>query len=80
MEKITLTVQVGDQGKRLDVYLTEFTAGQQLGLSRTLIQHAILAGKATVNMAVSIKPHHKLKAGDTVVSPLRSCMKMRIWQ
>lgn len=67
MEKITLTVEVADQGKRLDVYLAEFASGRQLGLSRNLIQHAIMTEKVTVNSSVVVKPHHKVKAGDTVV-------------
>ncbi len=67
MEKITLTVELEAQGKRLDVFLTEYAAGRQMGLSRNLIQQAISSGKVTVNSTASVKPHHKLKAGDEVV-------------
>ncbi|MFA5362858.1 MAG: RluA family pseudouridine synthase [Candidatus Omnitrophota bacterium] len=67
MDKISLTVLAEDEKKRVDVYLTEFASGQQLGLSRNLIQQAIASGKVTVNSSVVVKPHHKLRTGDTVV-------------
>lgn len=51
---------------RLDLFLTDYSAGNNLGLSRTIIQKLIREGKVFLNSQVINKPHHKLLPADEV--------------
>ena len=66
MQDFSLRVSLADTGKRLDLFLYEFTSHKKLGISRTYIQKLINAGKISINGAVSLKPHHKVKTGDAI--------------
>jgi len=64
MPEYDLTVAGHDVGKRLDLFLMEFSKADNLGLSRTAIQKLISSGRIKAKSAVQIKPHYKVKAGD----------------
>lgn len=58
-----------DDGKRLDLFLADFSQKKNLGISRTFIQKLILEAKVAIknhNSESGVKPHFKLKAGDEV--------------
>lgn len=59
-----LRVPAEDSGKRIDLYLSEFSSRNGLGLSRTSIQRLIREGKVTLNGKV--KPHYKVRQGDEI--------------
>jgi 23S rRNA pseudouridine1911/1915/1917 synthase len=52
---------LGDEGKRLDVFLVE----RKLGLSRSRIQGLISRQEVLVNSR-SVKPHYKIKGNETI--------------
>ena len=55
-----------DSGLRLDVLLSNFSKNNRLGLSRVFIKGLILSGKVSVEGDVVIKPHHKVKSGESI--------------
>ncbi len=64
MQEYTLKVSEGDAGKRLDLFLFEFSQRKKTGFSRTFIQRLILQGKVILKDASKLKPHYKGKAND----------------
>jgi len=66
MQEYTVTVTPGDEGKRLDVFLSEFAANKSLGFSRTFLQHLITDGFVSIGGVVCTKPHHKVKPGQDI--------------
>ncbi len=65
MHEYTLKVSEQDAGKRLDLFLIEFTKHKDLGFSRTFIQQLISGGKVLLDGSLPVKPHHKIKEADT---------------
>jgi len=65
MREYTLKVSEQDAGKRLDLFLIEFTKREDLGFSRTFIQHLIAEGKVLLDGSLPVKPHHKIREADT---------------
>jgi 23S rRNA pseudouridine1911/1915/1917 synthase len=67
----TIVVSAEDQGKRLDVFILEFTKAKGLGLSRTAVQKFLAAGNIVLAIgkegAGGLKPHHKVKPGDAFI-------------
>jgi 23S rRNA pseudouridine1911/1915/1917 synthase len=63
MEELFLEVQLSEAKMRLDLFLTDYAARNNLGLSRTNIQKLIRQGKVFLDSLVENKPHHKLNAG-----------------
>jgi len=63
MQKLTLKVNEGEGGIRLDVYLVRFFQQHKLGISRAAAQKAILDGSITLNNK-SVKTHYKIKPGE----------------
>ncbi len=57
-----------DAGKRLDMYLFNFSQKRGLGFSRTHIQKLILDQEVKVKDLGSLKPNYKIKAGDEIVT------------
>jgi 23S rRNA pseudouridine1911/1915/1917 synthase len=55
-------------GKRLDLFLSEFAQGHNLGISRTYIQKLITDGKVSINGSIVKERHHKVKDGDDVLA------------
>jgi 23S rRNA pseudouridine1911/1915/1917 synthase len=64
MPEFAVTVKRDDAGKRLDLFLMEFSQARRLGLSRTAIQKLISDGSIKASGARKIKPHYKIKAGE----------------
>jgi len=61
-----LRVSLADTGKRLDLFLYEFTSRKKLGISRTYIQKLVNARKISINGTILLRPHHKVKTGDAI--------------
>lgn len=55
-----------DAGKRLDVFLMDFSRARGLGLSRTFIQKLIAQGSVKLAGSTLLKPHQKIKAGENL--------------
>lgn len=55
-----------DKGKRLDMFILDFSTSNKLGLSRTSLQGLIHGGKVTVKDAALVKPHYKVKENDEI--------------
>jgi 23S rRNA pseudouridine1911/1915/1917 synthase len=51
---------------RLDIFLTDYSEANKLGLSRTIIQTFIRQGKVFLNSQVINKPHHKIGPADEI--------------
>src|SRR4030043_748455 len=66
MQDFSLRVPLADTGRRLDLFLYEFTSRKKLGISRTYIQKLVNTGKISINGVVSLRPHHKVKTGDAI--------------
>jgi 23S rRNA pseudouridine1911/1915/1917 synthase len=66
MDEILIQVLPEQEGKRLDLFLTEFSDTNKLGLSRTILQRLIKDGKVFINSQPKKKPHHKIFSGDCV--------------
>ena len=66
MPEFSFTVDTAENGMRLDLLLIGFAGRNQLGVSRTSLQKLIEAGRVSISGAAQLKPHHKVKAGDTV--------------
>ncbi len=65
MQEHTLRVTALDSGKRLDLYLSDFSKERKLGLSRESVKKLILRGKVLLNNSL-IKPHYRLKLDDEI--------------
>jgi len=57
-------VSTRDVGKRLDLFLIDFSKQKNLGLSRTFIQRLIHENKVTLKGLRGIKPNYKVKTYD----------------
>ena len=66
MQQYLLNVSAQDTGKRLDLFIIDFSRDNKLGFSRTLIQGLIQEGRVTVNNLSLIKPHYKVKENDEI--------------
>jgi len=66
MKELLLKVLPEQAKMRLDLFLTDYAAGNNLGLSRTIIQKLIREGKVFLNSRAINKPHHKVVAADEI--------------
>lgn len=66
MRQYVFKVSGAEEGRRLDLLLSDFSKKNNLGFSRTAIQELIAKGKITVNKSGDIKPHYKVKAPDEI--------------
>lgn len=66
MQEYTLKVDLPDSGKRLDLFLLEFSNKNNLAFSRTFIQKLIKEDKVTVKNIKQTKPHYKVKTDDQI--------------
>lgn len=66
MQQYLLNVSAQDAGKRLDLFIMDFSRDNKLGFSRTLIQSLIQEGRVTVKNISLIKPHYKVKENDEI--------------
>ena len=66
MNEYIITVQPEDAGKRLDVFLMQFSTGNHLGFSRSFLQKVIAEGGVLIESAPCTKPHQKIKPGQEV--------------
>src|SRR3989338_939571 len=64
MQEYTLKASAQDSGKRLDLFLLEFSKNKNLGFSRTFIQGLIRNGRVILKDQGLIIPHHKVKTDD----------------
>lgn len=65
--KELLSKVLPEQAKmRLDLFLTDYSAGNNLGLSRTIIQKLIREGKVFLNSQAINKPHHRVCPADEI--------------
>lgn len=65
-EEYNLTVSPESVNIRLDVFIFNFSKGNNLGFSRTFIQRLILGNEVTVNSLCVNKPNHKVRVDDQV--------------
>jgi len=65
MQEYVLKVQPEESGKRLDLFIADFSLKNKLGLSRTFIQGLLKEGKVTLE-GLKPKPHHKVKVGEEI--------------
>jgi len=70
MKEFTFIVEPENNGTRLDLFLTGFSQGNQLGLSRTTIQSLINGGSVIIKGVPQVKSHYKLRAGDEITFTL----------
>jgi len=61
-EEHLIEVLEEDTGKRLDIFLSDFSRKQKLGLSRMSLQKLITAGNILIDEEPVLKPHHKIKS------------------
>ncbi len=66
MKENIFTVTSLEEGKRLDIFLMEFSQRENLGISRTFIQKNISSGLVSVDNVPVTKPHIKVKDGQVV--------------
>ena len=66
-QTFSLQVPAHDSGKRLDVFLSEFSHAHHLGFSRTVIQKLILDGKVMLGDTALIKANYKVKVSDALL-------------
>lgn len=64
MREYTLRVSPQQEGRRLDLFLIDFSKENSLGLSRTAAKKLILEGGITHVRLAGLKPHYKIKAHD----------------
>ncbi len=65
-QEYNLTVSPQSANIRLDVFISNFSKGNNLGFSRTFIQRLISGNEVTVNNLCVNKPNHKVRADDEV--------------
>lgn len=56
-----------DSGRRLDLFVAEFSKRNNLGFSRQLIKKLILNGQIRLKKIAAVKPHYKIKSDDTII-------------
>ncbi|MDO8488766.1 MAG: RluA family pseudouridine synthase [Candidatus Omnitrophota bacterium] len=66
MEELQITVLPDQALMRLDLFLTDYSVQNNLGLSRTIIQKLIHEGNVFLNSKAVNKPHHKIAVTDKV--------------
>ncbi len=66
MQEYLLQAAKEQAGRRLDLFISDFSREKNLGLSRTLIQGLISGGKVTVQDFPGAKAHYKVKTDDKV--------------
>ncbi len=66
MQEYVFRVPEKDSGRRLDLFLMDSAKAKSLGLSRSLIQKLIAAGKITLKDSGPLKPHHRIKTNDEI--------------
>ncbi|MDD5596278.1 MAG: RluA family pseudouridine synthase [Candidatus Omnitrophica bacterium] len=66
MQEYSIVVLPEDAGKRLDIYLADYSRQQDLGLSRQAVQKLILQGAISLKNLDKPKPHYKIKGGDEI--------------
>lgn len=66
MPEFTLKASLKDAGRRLDLFIIDFSKRNKLGFSRTFIQKQLLQGNVKLGNVTLPKPHYKVKAGDEV--------------
>lgn len=66
MKELLIKVLPEQAKMRLDLFLTDYSDKNNLGLSRTAIQKLIGDGKIFLNSQVINKAHHKISSGDEV--------------
>jgi len=70
MRTVSFTVEPAGNKKRLDIILFWFAESNRLGLSRTFLQKLIQEGRVSVSGTVLLKPHYKVKEGQSIVLEL----------
>jgi len=66
MQEYILNVPPDDKGKRLDIFICDYSKLNGLGLSRESIQKLIAGGNITVKNSSGLKPHYKIKPDDEI--------------
>lgn len=66
MQEYTITVPPESAGKRLDVYLMEFSEERRLGFSRTFLQSLIRQSAVIMDGQPVTKTNYKVKAGQKI--------------
>ena len=66
MREYILNVSPKEAGRRLDLFLLEFSKQKNLAFSRTFLQKLLKEKKITVLSLPLAKPHYKIKAGDEI--------------
>lgn len=67
MQEYTLKVSAQDTGRRLDLFLFEFSRKRKLGFSRTFIQKLISCGGVRIKRGTqNVRAHYKVKDGDEI--------------
>jgi len=66
MDELLIQVTAEQAKMRLDMLLSEYAGENSLGLSRTILQKLIKAGKVFINSKIQDKPHHKVIFGDNI--------------
>lgn len=78
MRERSFKVAAGQGGTRLDLLISAFSKEENLGLSRTSIQESISKGRVAVNGSSGIKPHYKVKTGDSIKIIIKDKVKSAI--
>ena len=66
MQEYILKVPDKDSGRRLDLFLMDFSQANKLGFSRSMIQKLISTAKVRLKDTDLLKPHHRIKSGDQI--------------
>ncbi|MDD4899270.1 MAG: RluA family pseudouridine synthase [Candidatus Omnitrophica bacterium] len=66
MQEYSLVALPEDAGKRLDVFLADYSRQNDLGLSRQSLQKLILQGAVSLKHSGKLKAHYKIKSGDEI--------------
>jgi len=66
MPEYSLEVSAKDAGKRLDIFLADFSKKNKWGLSRVGIQRLIFLGSVRVKNSDLVRAHYRIKAQDQI--------------
>ena len=66
MQEYSIKVLPEDSGRRLDIYLTDFSRNHDLGLSREAIRKLVIKGAVLLKGSGNLKPHYKVKSGEEI--------------
>jgi 23S rRNA pseudouridine1911/1915/1917 synthase len=66
MRQYFTTVEDKDAGRRLDVFLMEYSSAKRIGISRTSLQRLIQNGFVSIDAVKSLKTHYKLRSGQKI--------------